>query len=243
MVTVTTAGVGEEAVEAGRLSVVVTTVVSEPPPTVIVTTDTTGANVDATPVTVTALVTIVSEIVIVITETVDVAVSDCPTVSTGFVTTAAVSVGDNELRDANTDEEMAGASVTGHTVVVTSTTVVISTVVTPSGSEVGSEIAAPVPEVAGQLVTVDAHEMMVIIEVADTVRVVKLAPTAAIVVFANGAMMPDDILLVIVALFAELLVTVAGEVAVHQLEWRSSESFECRPYHLLRHPRPRKTWH
>ncbi|GAW16271.1 hypothetical protein ANO14919_056940 [Xylariales sp. No.14919] len=104
------------------------------------------------------------------------------------VVAMAVSVGGEELRDSRTDEEMAGASVTGHTVVVTPITVVTKTVDTPSGKEVGSEVTAPVPEIAGQLVTVGAHETIVSIEVAETVSVVNSTPTAVVEVFANGGM-------------------------------------------------------
>jgi hypothetical protein len=155
------------------------------------------------------------------------------------VVMVAVSVSNEELSDASIDEEMAGASVTGHTVVVKSTTVVIKTVVTPSGSEVGSEVNAPVPVVTGQFVTVAAHEIIVAIEVTDTVSVVKLAPLPAVVVFANGGVVDkaavvvfvnggmvnaDALLLVIVALFpsmvvllADMLVTVAVKGAMGRL--------------------------
>lgn len=104
---------------------------------------------------------------------------------------------------------------TGHTVVVRSITVVTKIVDTPSGSELGREVTTPVPEAAGQLVTVDAHEIMVSIDVADIVSVVKLAPALAVLTFANGAIVElTDILLVTVTLFTRLLVVTADEVAI-----------------------------
>lgn len=134
--------------------VFVTTLVSAPPPTVTVTTDV------AVGVVFGGASTVTSEVI------------------------APVSAFVKELREATMDEEISGASVTGHTVVVTPICVVMITVDTPSGSEVGSEVTAPVPEAVGQFVTVAAHEMLVIIEVMGTVIVVKLAPGAVVVVFA-----------------------------------------------------------
>lgn len=153
------------------------------------------------------------DIIVVVTTLVMISVTTLPTgaevasapgPAAMYVVAAAVSVGGGELNEANTDEETAGTSVTGHMVVVTSITVVTTTVETPSGSEVGREVTAPVPERVGQLVTVGAHAMMVSTEVADIVIVVKPVPAAAVVVFMNGgrAVEPAAILLVTVPLLA-----------------------------------------
>lgn len=221
-------------VAVGAASVTVTRLVTAVPEIVIVTTDTTVVAVGIESVTVTTLVRTVPEIVIVTTETTGVVV--VATASTVLVAVVAsstsvveqssslsvvvttVSVAGEELNEANTDEETAGASVTGHTVVVRSITVVTKTVDTPSGSEVGIDVTAPVPELAGQLVTVAAHEMIVWIEVADIVSVVKPTPTTAVEAFANGATV-----LVTVALSTRMPVLIAVEMTIDKLEYSTLE--------------------
>lgn len=158
------------------------------------------------------IVVVTTLVMVSVTETAGALVASAPDPAATSVTAAPVSVGGGELNEANTDEETAGTSVIGHTVVVTSITVVTSTVETPSGSEVGS---APVPERVGQLVTVGAHEMRVSTEVADIVSVVKPVPAAAVVVFANGGrpVEPADALLVAVPSFTATPVPVANWIA------------------------------
>ncbi len=238
MVTVITVGVEEGVAEAGIVIVLITVLASGPSPTVIVTTDTTGVAVGAAPVTVTALVRIVSEIVIVMTETIGVLGSTAST-----VIATPVSTGGEELREASTDEEIADASVTGHTVVVTPITVVTKTVDTPSGREVGREVTTPVPEIAGQLVTVDAHEIMVSIEVADIVRVVRSATARVVDVFANGGMVElANMLPATVTLFIGLLVTAADKAAIKTVNILQNRLLVCcRSYHLLQRPWEKKS--
>lgn len=161
-----------------------------------------GGGAETVSVLVAAVISVPAPAVIVEMTVEPCSVSAVEEASTGTsVDVVPVSVGSKELNDANTDEETAGASVTGHTVVVIPTTVVTRTVDTPSGSDVGSKVTASVPETAGQLVTVDAQEMIVLIEVAYIVSVVKPA-SAAVVVFANGGTIEvAAMLLVTVTLF------------------------------------------
>ena len=193
-----TSVVEEGLTEAGTVIVLITALVSEPSPTVTVITDSVAVADEAGMVTVliTSLASDPSPVVIVMTDTIGVLVSIA---STELATE--VSAGIEELNEARTDEEMAGTSVTGHTVVVTPMTVVTITVETPSGKEVGSEVTGPVdPELIGQLVTVGAHEIIVWIEVADTVIVVSSCPGKVAEASPRGG---------IVELVSSVLVTVA----------------------------------
>lgn len=101
---------------------------------------------------------------------------------------------DDALKEATIDEEIAGTSVTGQTVVVMSTTLVTSIVDTAPG---GNEVSAAVSEAAGQLVTVAAHEIIVETDVTLIVNVVKGTPAPTFeVALANGGARPLLVVLV-----------------------------------------------
>lgn len=103
-----------------------------------------------------------------------------PTVRVEVVTAGSEAVA---LNEAMTDEEIAGTSVSGHTIVVRSITLVTSIVDTaPTGSEVSAEVSVA----AGQSVIVATHEIIVETDVTLIVNVVKPTPAIEVVLAKGG---------------------------------------------------------